>query len=309
MLDPNTIFILSFVCITFVTGSLLLVYLRVQANATPEAVSSASRRLRRAMTVYDQPPATSLSGRIDQGFERLVLETGLEITPATAFLMVLAVGLLVGGTLLVIYDVLLTAVIGMSIGMGLLLAWFAWKRHRRMKEIREQLPHVVDLLARGVRAGISLDQAIHLVGEESGGVLGPEFNKASQQLQMGLPVTTVMKSMAARIPLLEMRILASTLMVHRQTGGNLTEALERVAAVIRDRLTYQRQMKASTGAGRTSAILIATITPAVYVLMFLWQPEHFGILLEDPTGRMLLTMAAVLEIVGIIWVIRLLRLD
>ena len=122
-------------------------------------------------------------------------------------------------------------------------------------------------------------------------------------------MTAVMRSLTARVRMIETRILASTLIVHRLTGGNLAVALDRMASVIRDRLNYHRQLRAATGAGRASAIIIATVTPLAFLLLFVWQPDHVGILLDSSIGRAMLGAAVVLEIIGIMWVVRLLRTD
>jgi tight adherence protein B len=180
-------------------------------------------------------------------------------------------------------------------------------RVRRMREIREQLPNVLDMLARAVRAGTSLDQAIKIVGSEAGGVLGREFTQCARQLEMGRSLPAVVKSLAMRVRLIEMRILSTTLSVQRQSGGNLADSLERMAGVIRDRLTARRRLRAATGAGRASTLLIATLGPLAYLVMFVWQPEHMSIMYQDPLGQLMLFTAISLEVVGILWVASLLR--
>jgi tight adherence protein B len=266
-----------------------------------------ARSVRRQKTVFDQPPATDGVGRLNQGFDRLILESGLNITPLAGVLMLLAWGILVGGAVLLIWDNLLAALICTVLALIAMLYILSWIRRRRMNRIREEVPYAADLLARGVRAGESLDQAIAMVGNETTGPLGGEFHRCSQQLDMGRSMTTVMRSFTSRVRMIETRVLASTLIVHRQAGGNLPLALERMAQTIRDRANYRRQMRASTGASRLSAIIIASIAPVVFLLLFLWQPEHFNELINDSLGRTLLLAAIVLEIVGIYWVVRLLR--
>jgi tight adherence protein B len=265
--------------------------------------------LRRQKTVFDQEQATDRIGRLNQGFDRLVLESGLNLTPTAAALMLVAWGILVGGIVLLIWDNPLSAVAAALLGLAAMLLVLILIRRRRMNRIREEIPFAADLLARGVRAGESLDQAIAMVGSETGGPLGGEFKRCSQQLDMGRSMTTVMRSLTSRVRMIETRVLASTLIVHRRAGGNLPLALERMAQTVRDRANYRRQMKASTGAARTSAIIIASITPVLFLLLFLWQPDHIRELIEDQLGRTLLLAAVVLEIIGIYWVIRLLRND
>jgi len=312
-MDLAIVSLICFIALTLATGT---VFMLVRDLATPGAggvrrgiAGGPVRGLRRPRTVFDESPAQSVTGRLDQAFDRLVLESGHDASPAAFFLMLIACGLLVGGVLWMLYDELLALIFGMIAGMIVPLVIVAIHRARRLNKVREELPNVLDLMARGVRAGESLDQAVALVAGESGGVLGREFKQCARQLEMGLSVSAVMKSLASRLRVVEMRMLATTLSVHRQTGGNLGETLERMAGVVRDRLNARRQMKAATGAGRASAMLIATISPVAYVIMFSWQPEHFSILYEDPLGITLLILALVLEVVGILWVIGLLRSD
>jgi tight adherence protein B len=229
------------------------------------------------------------------------------MSPYTGFLLVLTCGLLAGGSFFSYYEEVLGGIAATLIGMTVALVVLAVQRARRQTAILNQLPYVLDLLARAVRAGESVDQAIELLGSQAGGVLGAEFARCSRQLQMGRSLDTVVKSLAARVRLVELRILSTTLIVHRQTGGNLADTLERMSNVVRDRLTARRQMKATTGAARSSTVLIAVISPAAYIIMFLWQPEHVSVLYQDPLGMLLLAMAFTMEFVGIAWVLALMR--
>jgi tight adherence protein B len=311
-----TLELVSLICFIALTLATATGFMVIRDLATPGSVlarrsitGGAIRGLRRPHTVFDEAPARSVTGRIDQAFDRLVLESGHQTSPVAFLLLLIASGLLVAGNLWLTFDNELAAIGGMLMGMVIPLVVISLHRARRLRKVREELPRVLDLWARAVRAGESLDQAVALVASESSGVLGKEFKQCSHQLEMGLAVPIVMKSLAARISVLELRMLATTLAVHRQTGGNLAETLERMSSVVRDRLNAYRQMRATTGAGRASAMLIATISPVAYVIMFLWQPDHFSILYEDPLGLTLLTLAFVLEVVGIFWVIGLLRSD
>lgn len=263
--------------------------------------------LRRIPTVHDEAPATSLTGKLDQGFEHLVFESGFDVSSVTAFLMLIACGLLAGSIMFTYSANGMLA--GMAASAGMLLPLFAMMllRSRRMREMQEGMPYVVDLLARAVRAGESVDQAVALVGAETKGVIGREFTRCARQLDMGLALGTVMQSLSRRIRLTELRMLASTLMVHRQTGGNLPVALDRMAGVVRDRLNGARQMRATTGAGRSSTLLMAVVSPIAYILCFVYFPDHVRPLLTDPMGRILLIVAVTLEILGICWVLALLK--
>lgn len=307
-LAPTTVAIAAFLSLSAFTVALVLLA-RSLFFGEAVAVTAGSQRIRRMPTVFDQAPATSVLGRFDQGFDRLILESGLQATPSAFFMLMLAVGLLAGGAIYLVFNEMMTGILVMGVAMLLSLGVVFVIRARRLKTIKTELPLTLDLMARAVHAGESLDQAIELIGEETKGPLGAEFRRCTSHLKMGMAMSAVMKSLTSRIPLMEMRILASTLLVHRKTGGHLADALERMSSVVRDRINYQRQMKASTGAGRLSAMIIATISPVLYGVMIFWKPEHFQVLLNDPLGQSLLTLAAVLETIGIVWVYRSLKVD
>lgn len=311
MVDLSTISLMCFVGTASAVGAVTLLVrdLRAPLDLTTGRSNGhgKARRFRRFPSALEDSPARTVTGKIDQAFDRLVLESGFENTPMTAFLMMLACGLFTGGALWSYYARPALALVGGTVGFVVPLMILSIQRIRRLRAIREQLPHVLDMFSRAIRAGQSLEQAIHLVGHEAGGVLGAEFKRCAQQLEMGRSFAGVMKTLARRVRLMEMRILATTLIVHRQAGGNLPETLERMSGVVRDRLSAHRQMRATTGAGRTSAVIIGTICPLAYLVMFIWQPEHMSRLLADALGQSLLITAVVLELVGALWVAAIIR--
>ena len=268
---------------------------------------SAPLALRRLPLARGQAAPRGLTQTIDHRFERLVVESGWECSPLAACLLLVCCGLSLGGVFFLTTDNLLFAAFGVLFGglfsLGLLIVY----RFRRMKAIGEQLPNVVDLLARAVRAGESLDQAIKLTGEKAGGPLAVEFRRCAGQLEMGLSISAAMRALAHRVQTLDMRILTNTLSVHQQTGGELVTTLDRLAVVLRDRLAYRRQLLATTAAGRFSAMLVASIGPLLFGYLFLFQPQYANKLLTLPLGQVLLVVAATLEIIGLIWIVRLLR--
>lgn len=273
------------------------------------STSQRRKRLRREQTVYDRPVAQTLFGRIDQGFDRLVLESGLHFSPAAAFMALLASAVATGGAILVYTDQPLYAIGGAILGLFFPMLFFAMARRRRFREIRRQLPAMIDILARSSRAGRSIEQAIHLAATESKGVIATELQKLDQSLQMGASFEKAVKTFAVRLPLMEVRILATTLVVQRVSGGHLSETLDRMATVIRDRISTYNQIQATTGAGRLSTMVIAALAPVAFVSMMVVNPEHVQVLMDDRMGRYLLMLGVVLELVGLLWVVMLIRND
>ena len=261
--------------------------------------------VRRAQTVVDHSPAATALGRFDQWFNRMIAECGLGVSPMTALLLVMFSGLLAAGATLVATNNPLATAAAAAFLMCLTLVWFQMRRTRRITEIQQQLPDVIDLMARAVHAGENLEQAIELVGEEMSEPLGSEFRWCSQQLDLGRTVSATMHSLTGRIQLIDMRLLATILAVHRKTGGNLAMTLERLSAVTRDRLNYMGQMRATTGSGLISARMIAAAGPALFLFLYFTQTEYMQPFFDDPFGRLLFAIGVILEIVGLIWIARL----
>ena len=116
-------------------------------------------------------------------------------------------------------------------------------------------------------------------------------------------------SMSERISVGEMRMLAATLTVQRQTGGSLPTTLERLSEVIRDRISYHRQFRAATGAGRVSTILIGAAGPVVAAYLLIWQRDYFNRFTESFAGQVLLASAIGLQLLGMLWVYAILTSD
>lgn len=302
-MDPTLIAIICFAAIACTVAGLFLLARDVLFNRGSTAV------LGRLPLARDERRPRGPISRFDYGFQRTVIESGVDHSPTTAMLVMLAAGVALGGLLFLLLEDPLAAAVGFGVGMLLPLPYYIWKRRQRLKQIQTQLPNVLDLLARAVRAGESLDQAIELLGRKAPEPLAKEFRRCSHQLQMGLSMNAAMRSLAFRIRTTEVKILATTLSVHRTTGGNLAETLERMALVVRERLSYQSQLRATTAAGRFSAALVSIAGLALFAYMFLFQSEYIGRLFSSPFGQSMLLTAIVLEIVGLVWIWRMLRYD
>ncbi|MDA1053209.1 MAG: type II secretion system F family protein [Planctomycetota bacterium] len=307
-MSPSLVALLVFGAIAIVTTAVwLLVRDLVYGGSVDMGVQALP--LRRLPLARDERPASSMIGRFDGWFARLVVESGLEWTPITAMLVLLLGGSLVGGALFVWMETPFPALLGMLLGMGIVVVYMTLMRSRRIRKLQDQLPAAMDMLARGVHAGESLEQALQMVGDKSPAPLAIEFRRAANQMTLGLSVAAVMRSLVYRVQLQDVQIFTSTLTVHRQAGGNLATTLERLASVIRDRLNSRRQQRAATSAGRMSATFLAIMGPLVFTYLFIGQRDYVNQLLESPMGQSLLVIAIFLEIVGMIWIFRMLRTE
>ena len=284
--------------------------LRLSKSPQQQVGAPSSRGAAAAIPQLSLPFETQGGGplaRFDAWLERLRYESGINLTPELMFLIELCVGLALAGVIYLWRDNVIQAALTIPIGMTLVMGVYVLLRARRRKAILEQLPDVIDHVARTVRAGRTIDQALDMVGETAADPLGIEFRRCAGQLGMGLSVDAAMRAMARRVPIPEMRILTSTFVVQRQAGGNLPMILERLARVIRDRLSFHRQFRAATAGSRLSLIIIALSGPLMLLYMAIWREDYFNRFFESTIGMVMFGAAVAMYVAGLLWVTRILH--
>ncbi len=200
---------------------------------------------------------------------------------------------------------------GVGIVVGLIFAvavlWILQGRRQRL--LQGQLPDAFYYLARSLRAGLSLDQAITQAGTQLDEPLAGEFRRAAAQMQLGLHPQYAMQNMGRRLGLADFDIFVSTVALYYQSGGNLALLLDRLAASTRDRIQFRGYFRAATALARTAGFFLAAAVPILVIAFAVLQPEHIGELFSTPTGWQLLGIVAILEVMGILWFVYLLRVD
>ncbi len=212
---------------------------------------------------------------------------------------------------------LVTFVIGMpailiaavcAAAAGIPFAYIAMKRRRRLRKFEEQFPDAIDLLARSVRAGHAFTTGFSLIASEMPEPIAGEFRTTFDQQNLGFPLVEALRNLAARLPLPDVRIFLAALTIQRETGGNLGEVLDNLAAVIRERFKILRQVQVFTAEGRLSLSILLAIPPAAGVMMFFTNPTYLSRLFTDPLGHRALAAAAVAQIVGYFVIRRIVRI-
>ena len=176
------------------------------------------------------------------------------------------------------------------------------RRSIKMGQFRQQFPEVVTIMARAVRAGLSIEDSFRLGEESARGRLRTELAKCAAQLSMGRSLSLAFDSFADRGGLREAGLLATILSVHQETGGPLAEALERLSVLLRDQLMFRQQVLAATSGGRFSAFVIAPAAPLLFCVLLVAAPEHVAVFFEKPLGRTFLAFGAILNVVGVLWI-------
>jgi tight adherence protein B len=260
-------------------------------------------------TLILPPPAEGWASRFDLGFSNLIFRTGLEIEPALALGLILFFGVITATAMFIWrYDVEpWLAIPAFFLGAAVPLTFFIWRQGYWRRQLRDQLPDALYLLARSVRAGRSVDQAFQLIGEQGVPPLSREFARMHHQLELGLPLPDVLHSTSRRLGIADFNVFASIVSLHRTTGGNLPLLLDRLAATTRDRNQFERQYRAATVLGRYSAAFIAAMAAVVLFYFFFFQRDMAHHYFESGMGLTLFATAMALEVAGVLllfWFLR-----
>lgn len=256
---------------------------------------------------YAVPERQDLGNRINGWFDRLMIQCGFDLSPAVALALCLCTGILGGGLAFVIREDLLVTAFGAFIGAVLPIAVMAIARHRRQSTMLNQMPAMLDELARAAKTGRSLEHCLHQVAEDTPAPLGSELQLCTRKVALGVPIETAMQEFPTRTGLVSASVLVTALTVHRQTGGDLVKVLERLAHTVRDRIQFQGRLRAATAASRATAILMIILPPAILAFFTMRDPEYFGNLMDSSWGRIVTGLACLLEIVGAVWVLAVLK--
>jgi len=317
---------LLFVVLLFAAVMLLVwgVWTGWQTHRSPEAERIA-RRLRSVIgNEARQSDITIVKERrlsenpeLDILLRRLPVSRTLDRMLVQAGSKQLVAGLLLmcgGGFLLVL---LLASVAGLpfvgvlacaAFGAALPLLRLTRARDARLAQFERQLPDALDMMSRAMRAGHAFPTALKLVADEAAAPLGEEFKAAFDEVNFGVAMGDALGSLAGRVPSMDLQYFVVAVLIQRESGGNLTELLSSISAIIRDRLKLAGQVRVLSAEGRISAWVLCLLPFGAGAMMTLANPQTMSVLWTDPAGRKMLGAAAVMMVVGVLAIRKIVRI-
>lgn len=265
---------------------------KAAAANTPEArrkqilvqLQEADRRERKARTTLD--------ARLKQAGLSLGVRA-FYIVSAVVGVIALLVALVLGLPILVVMGV------GLIFGLGVPRWVVGFLAKRRMKKFSLEFPNAVDIIVRGIKSGLPVHECFKIIGRESPLPLGPEFQKLVEGLGVGMTLEQALDRMFQRMPTPELRFFTIVIAIQQKTGGNLAEALSNLSTVLRARRMMGEKIKALSSEALASAGIIASLPPAVMLMVMLTTPAYMMPLFNDIRGNFMLLMAAVLMATGV----------
>ncbi|HUJ24277.1 MAG TPA: type II secretion system F family protein [Bryobacteraceae bacterium] len=237
---------------------------------------------------------------IAQRLQVQMQQAGLDWTPLK-FLVMTVVCAVIGGVIGVRFPVAgfgLTSVI-----LGLVMATFPYlfvrrTRAKRLAKLEEQFPEALEFLARSMRAGHAFTISLEMLGEELPEPLGQEFRTLFNEQNLGAALEVALTNLCNRVPLVDMRFFASSVLLQKQTGGNLAEILTQLANVIRERFRLKGQVKAASAHGRLTATILMLMPIFTMIALLVVSPGYLQGMAKDKDGRYLIAFAIVGQILG-----------
>jgi tight adherence protein B len=244
---------------------------------------------------------SALSQWIDQSGVKTSLSTVLLMAAGAAVLFAILANMLIG--MPVAY------IIGGAFGFAVPFIYLNFKRTRRLRKFEEEFPEALDLIARALKAGHAFVTGLKMVADEMDEPVGPEFRKTFDEQNFGLPMKDALENLTTRVPSLDVRFFSTAVLIQRETGGNLSEILENLGHVVRERFKILRQVRVYTAHGRMTGYVLLALPAVLCIALSFINPDHMNLLFRERMGQMLLMLALIMQAIGYFWIRQVVKIE
>ena len=205
----------------------------------------------------------------------------------------------VAGLLVYFFSAKLLLAVPAMLAMGYVpIGILSFRKASRVNAFNTALPDCIDMMARALRAGNSLNAAIGIVADQAAGPAKTEFSEVFKKQNYGLPLREALMQMLNRVPSQDLRVLVTGILVQKDTGGNLVEILERILNVIRERIRLKGDIQTHTAQGRLTGWILCGLPVVLLVLLNMIDPGYSSVLFNNPFGQKMLYVGIVLLVIG-----------
>lgn len=237
-----------------------------------------------------------------RGVKKLVEHSGLRIKPTRLFLLT---GTLSGSGFAAFYTLkgnLLAALVTAAVIVFIPIAYLKYHKQRRETRFAQQLPDVLIMVARSLRAGHSLTTAVELVGQELPEPAGALFKMAYEQQQLGMRIAESLATLLDKITSVDLHFFVTIIRINSESGGNLAEILDKLAETIRSRLQIRRQVQVYTAEGRLSGYVLVLVPVFVFLVFKFKNPDYMAVFFTEPACQLALAAAGVGQLAGFLFI-------
>lgn len=188
--------------------------------------------------------------------------------------------------------------VGAAAGFGCPWIWLWWRRKCRFSKFEKQLSDALELMARALKSGHSLASGLNVVASEMPAPISTEFRTVYDEQNLGIPIEQALRNMLVRVPNLDLQFFVTAVAIQRQAGGDLAEILNKISYLVRERFKILGMVKALTGEGRISGIVLMALPICLFFVVYYLNPEYVMLLFNREIGRQMIGVAIFLQILG-----------
>lgn len=286
--------------------------LRARINDLAEDAKGAQTvSLVRARYIRDLSPLERALLRLPgmDALQTLVLQAGSEKPPHRVLILCIAISVAGGMAAATVIGWGLEATLLGLLSAALPILQLRQQRAKRLAKFEEQLPDALTVAARALRAGLPFGEALQLVSREMADPIGKEFGIVFTEVNYGGDVRAALLGMLERVPSVAVMAMVTSVLIQRETGGNLAEVMDKLAAVVRERFRFQRTVRTLSAEGRLAAWILTSLPFLMAGAISVLNPDYLPMMSKDPTGRTLIMVAFAFLVVGVIWLQRVVKID
>jgi tight adherence protein B len=236
-------------------------------------------------------------------------QTGSKTSVGGVLLITLMFGLAAGAAAFMFSQLWWVAAVAFAAGLCVKPLLLKRQRSNRLYKFEEHFPEALDLLSRAVRAGHAFSAGMKMVADELREPVGPEFRRAFDEQNFGLPLKESLNNLAARIPILDVRFFSTAVLIQRETGGNLAEILDNLANVVRERFKIRRQVRVHTAHGRFTGYVLMALPAFLAIALSFINPEHMELLFNERIGQLMIVGIIVMQAIGYVWIKQIIKIE
>jgi tight adherence protein B len=194
-------------------------------------------------------------------------------------------------------------------GAAVPLGYVVWRRKKLINRFSEQLPDALEMMASSLRTGNTIQLSMQVVAAELMPPVSQEFGTVSESIRLGIPVEQALDEMASRVPNEDLDFFVTAVVMQRQCGGDLSEILDKISYLVRERFYIQGQVQALTGEGRMSGAVLIALPILVFCALYVLNRDYVMLLFNEPLGKKMLAAGIVLQLLGAVAIRRIINIQ
>jgi len=232
-----------------------------------------------------------------------------KITVNTFIMVSLIVGLFGGSAVLYLTRSFFVTLVSMAFITAMPLMLVLQRRRRRFKLFLEQLPDALELMVRSLQAGHGFSSALQMVATEMPDPVAREFGKAYEEQNLGLSIKVALENLVERVPILDLKLCVTAVLIQREVGGNLSEVMHNISYTIRERFRIQGEIRVKSAQARLSGYVVSALPFVIFFVISAINPTYLQTLYDDPSGRYILGAGIAMQVIGWLIIRRIVKVE